>query len=318
MEPVIWVEVLARNDEVVARTRCVGTFITIGRGYDNDVIIDDPHVAPHHLRIERDAVGGLTAIDLGTKGGFFLGGRGRRQNRAHIDGTQPLTIGDTHLRIRPSDFPVPPELAIMDGKVGWLQIGVLLGVLFAYVALGSWLEDTKPFKFIHYGGFVFSITLLLAIWVGGWSLLSRIFAGSAKFLRHLRIAVILTFATSFLSLATGYISFETAAPVIEKYAYIADWSIIGFFCFLHMRVMGPTRLKFKAAIAGALALLAVGAHTMFMFGMEQNQSQYDYSAQLKPALLRLASPEPEQAFWIGVEELKPKLDKARKTPPSGD
>jgi len=45
--------------------------ITIGRGYDNDVLIDDPYVASRHLRIVRDASGALMAIDPGSASGLF-------------------------------------------------------------------------------------------------------------------------------------------------------------------------------------------------------------------------------------------------------
>ena len=49
MGEVIWVEVLSRHHDVVARHRCVGPEVHIGRGYDNDVVIDDPYVAARHV-----------------------------------------------------------------------------------------------------------------------------------------------------------------------------------------------------------------------------------------------------------------------------
>ncbi len=42
----IWIEILGRHREVVARYRGDGAEVRIGRGYDNDVVIDDPYVAP--------------------------------------------------------------------------------------------------------------------------------------------------------------------------------------------------------------------------------------------------------------------------------
>ena len=44
-------QILSRHRDVVARQRCEGAEIRIGRAYDNDVIVDDPYVAPRHLRI---------------------------------------------------------------------------------------------------------------------------------------------------------------------------------------------------------------------------------------------------------------------------
>ena len=50
----ISVEVLSRHRDVVARYRSDASATTVGRAYDNDVVIDDPAVAAHHLRIFRD------------------------------------------------------------------------------------------------------------------------------------------------------------------------------------------------------------------------------------------------------------------------
>ena len=47
-EPAIWIEVLSRlHHDVAARYRFIDVPITVGRAYDNDVIVDDPHVAAH-------------------------------------------------------------------------------------------------------------------------------------------------------------------------------------------------------------------------------------------------------------------------------
>jgi len=70
----IWVEILSRHQEVAARFRIAGTEARIGRGYTNDVIVDDPYVAPEHLRLFRDEAGGLVVEDLGTANGVFLDG----------------------------------------------------------------------------------------------------------------------------------------------------------------------------------------------------------------------------------------------------
>ena len=55
----IWVEVLSRQHDVISRHRIAdvaeGASIRIGRAYDNDVVIDDAYVAPHHLQLSRDA-----------------------------------------------------------------------------------------------------------------------------------------------------------------------------------------------------------------------------------------------------------------------
>ena len=54
MGPVMWIEVLSRHGEAIQRQRIDGDEARIGRDFDNDVVVDDPHVAPHHARIFRN------------------------------------------------------------------------------------------------------------------------------------------------------------------------------------------------------------------------------------------------------------------------
>ena len=96
----IWVEVLSRHRDIAARFRIAAPEARIGRGYDNDVIIDDPYVAAQHLRVFRDEAGQLVAEDLGSTNGTFLDGGRNRVARIVIDGKHPIRIGQTYLRVR--------------------------------------------------------------------------------------------------------------------------------------------------------------------------------------------------------------------------
>src|SRR4051812_12074673 len=82
---VLWVELLSRQGEVLSRHRAeMGSEVRIGRGYDNDVIIDDSYVAAHHLRLVREEGGGLVAEDLGTANGLYIGEEKRPSARVAL------------------------------------------------------------------------------------------------------------------------------------------------------------------------------------------------------------------------------------------
>jgi len=67
----IWIDVLSRHGEVASRSRIAADEARVGRAFDNDVVLDDPHVAPHHLRVFRGEDGELVAEDLGTVNGLY-------------------------------------------------------------------------------------------------------------------------------------------------------------------------------------------------------------------------------------------------------
>ena len=97
MDEVTWIEVLSRHREVVTRHRVTSNAITIGRAYDNDIVLDDPHVAAHHLRLARGNDGAWVAEDLGSVNGVYVDGERARRERVVLDATTTLHIGHTSL-----------------------------------------------------------------------------------------------------------------------------------------------------------------------------------------------------------------------------
>ncbi|MBC8119960.1 MAG: FHA domain-containing protein, partial [Burkholderiaceae bacterium] len=106
----ILVELLDRAGSVVARHRFDQLPVRIGRAYDNDVIVDDPFVAPSHVQIERREDGVLVARDLGTRNGTHAVAQRRRSLKqgATKPASEIVLMPDTLMRAGHSTFRVRP------------------------------------------------------------------------------------------------------------------------------------------------------------------------------------------------------------------
>ena len=312
----MWVEVLSRHHDVIARYRC-GDEAHIGRAYDNDVVLDDPLVAPHHLRIARDEAGLLQAEDLGSRNGLRTADSEVRQTRVVLDGDRILRVGRSLVRVRTPDFVVPPERAA--GRVLHTApiIAVLAVIAIALSVLTLWLNETKPTQPSNYLIAVIGVAFLVLVWTTAWSVLSRIFTGVAHFDRHLSIALagLLVFYLSDQAIEFGAYAFSWRG--VAEYGYVINWVLFAGLCYAHLRAMGPGRLRAKASAVTAVALAAIAVQAVSRMDPASGIGQQTYLQSLKPPFLRLRAPQPLDAFLQDSDRIKGSLDKARTAPTTG-
>ena len=306
----IWVEILSRHRDIAARFRFPGPEIAIGRGYDNDVIVDDPYVAAQHLRVFRDDDGRLVAEDLGSTNGTFLDGGKSRLARIIVDGQQPIRIGQTLLRVREPGHAVEPErVAGAQWSILPLVAAAVLGAaVLSIEALGVWFNQVVEPRALNYLTPLLLTCVAILVWAGMWALLSRIFAGRSHFFRNLLIALSGTFALSFYDELAKYLAFAWTWPAASTYEYLAIWTVVAVVCFFHLREVGHTRLWLKGALVAALLMVAVAVQTL-----QRSEALSDSGRQitlhvLMPPSLRAVPYRSEADFFGAVENLKATLD----------
>jgi Inner membrane component of T3SS, cytoplasmic domain len=317
----IWVEVLSRHHDVIARHRVSADVATIriGRAYDNDVIIDDPHVAPNHLSLTLNEDRLWVATDIGSINGLYLEAdkqSRRRVTTAVLSDDRVIVIGHTLLRVRTSAYAVAPERALVaqtrvTGGRAWLLALAALVALLSISALQAWLGETGEPKPSRYLFALLPPLVLLAVWSGCWAMASHQFSGVARFERHLLIAAsgMLALTMFEVSAATGAFAFSSVSFV--EWNFVAAWIIVAAIIFYHLREVGPKRMRLKALTASALAIFAIGAQWLNKSDQASNFGQTQYVRSLKPPALRLVPTQTDAEFLASAEKLKPKLDRAR-------
>ncbi|HUP31362.1 MAG TPA: FHA domain-containing protein [Usitatibacter sp.] len=318
MAAVMWIEVLSLQGAVAARERIEATEARIGRAFDNDVVVDDPHVAPHHLRIFRGEDGELVAEDLGSLNGLYAEHGALRTERLSLASAPGLRIGRTILRVHDAVHPVAPEKLLTPPRahVKWAAI-IGLG-LFSLILLLNWLNLTTEPSANRIVLPLLALATALAAWAGIWALLSRIFHGQAQFAVQLRIALTASIALVLWDQMAETLSYALAWREIVEYQGLGAWALLATTCYAHLRSIGPRHMR---AAMGLLAVLIVTGAALQYFGKSEARTQVGQRAvlgDLRPPAMRLLPASSSADFFSKVGSARQRVDEARlREPPPG-
>lgn len=315
MGEVMWIDVLSRHGEVSARQRVEGGEARVGRAFDNDIVLDDPHVAPHHLRIFHDENGELVAEDLGTLNGLLPEHGAQRATRLSLAKQPGIRIGRTILRVHDSRREVSPERLMTPPRAHarWAA-GLGASLLFVLLVL-EWLNLTsEPSANLVLLPLLGMVTVL-ALWTGGWAMTSRIFFGQARFALQARIALTACLALIAWDQFSEFVSFSFAWREISEYAGLGAWVVLAAACWAHVRALNPRHMRMAMGLV--LALVTAGAALQFI-GRSESQKSYGQRAtlgDLRPPEFRLVPLASTEDFFKKAANTKVKVDLARSKEP---
>jgi len=309
----IWVEVLSRYRDVATRFRIDGSEAYIGRGYDNDVIVDDPYVAARHVRVFRDTAGRLVAVDAGSKNGMFLGRERARRDRIVVDPEHPIRIGHTYVRIRDTAHAVPLErLAGAQRRIWPVVTAVLLGAaILGIEALFLWLIQTNEPRVATYLTPLLTLTGWVLAWTAVWTVVCRVFYGQSGFLQNLLIALTGLLVFSLYREFTQFAAFAFTWPVGVNYDYAAESIVVAVVCFFHLREAGRSHLVQKGVAVAALLAIAIAVQTVQRSEAVSDFGPQNTARRLLPPALHLGPVRGEGDFFAEIERLKAGLDSDR-------
>jgi hypothetical protein len=313
-----FIETLARNGDVLQRRRVDALPVRLGRGYDNEVILDDDYAAASHARIEQDAAGRLVLRVLGSRNG--LNHRGKRLQEVVLSGDTVVRIGHTSLRVRAASFPVPPELedrtfhrweGPLPGAAGILLTGCV--ALFA-----RWISDAQYFEFARYVEALAMGIGAVLLWGGAWAFVNRLFGRHARLGRHLFVAGCGLAALSVAALLLATVAYAFSAEAFTHYASHAATLLVAGMVYFHLSTITPENRRRYRWIAAGMALL--GSGLIFASNLQRTGRLADelYMAVLLPPGIRVSEDHGIDQFMREVDGMKETLDRSRGRKPGED
>jgi len=311
MEPLAFVEVLGRHGEVLARHPVSRWPVHVGRNYDGDVILDDPYVAPRHLRIDVGADGRYAVSDLQSVNGVMLLPSAQRVGETQVGPEDVLRIGQTQIRIRPASYAAQPERLLRAAGVHRRPLGFAISatVLLALVLWSAWIATANRDETIYLVYPAIAACVAVGLWIAVWALVGRIAGGRENFAAHGFAACASLAAIVIADTLSDYLSFGLDSGWLEYVGIAGAAGIFSYMIYRHLRLNSRSSRK-RLAVVSAIASLAVSGT---LAGLQVasdwplgGKMRYDRTIKA-PAFLWVKGAE-VPAFLGRSEELKKKVD----------
>lgn len=296
------IELLGRDGQV-ARTVDVWRWpLTLGRALDNDVVIDDPHLAPQHARLAPAEDGTLRLHALPSQNGVQLGGHAVAGPTPLPAGSALLQMGATRLRLRLPGETLAPEVPLPRSPRGTPRPLVSGLAVFALLLGVHWLTLDPGADYSAWLPALIGLPAGLAAWCGLWALMSKLFQHRFDFGGHLRIALPWLLALTFTDLSWPMLTAAIAAPGPWKLGNMLEGVLLALMVHAHLRHLLPLHRRAVAASVATLAVAGMALSAALTWRSTDSLVATPYMSTLPPPALRLAGTAPSTAL---VQDMAP-------------
>lgn len=328
METLALIETLDRDGQPRQILRVSQWPVRIGRAIDSDLVLDDPHVAPHHATLTW-AEDGVHVEPATTLNGVKFG-------RATVAaGTTPrlpasglMTVGAVTLRVRLAGDVLAPEQRLVDLHQIERRHAAVLVALIVFACLWEgfdlWLTTIPGASGSSLARSYLSAPVALVLWCSAWAVGSMLFLRRFAFWAHLYVALTWLLVAFVLDSVAGQLAFAFSMPWLEKAGRVVFFGALAIMMWRHMGLLLPTRRR-VVGIAIASAVVVSGGLTLINRSVQQEPLVGDlYLGTISLPGLRVARPQSVDGFVKSAAPLEKSLSKWAKPgdddddPPSGD
>ena len=310
------IEILDRFGKVKERHHISEFPCKIGRGYNNQIIIDDPYISPSHLSINTLS-DSLIVTDTNSENGVFSLHPFKKQQSITIDDDSRIRIGHTDIRFRFTNHPVKEALQerTRPSKISMLLtssfILPIVWIIFTLVLMfNNYIEDTGLVTVQSLLSDVFPLLIVLALWARGWSIVSKIVTHRFYFSYHAIWASCLTIISIFANNLVNYLEFSFSvsgsANVIN---FIIGIIITSILLYGHLRYSTTFSDQKSRASAIITSILLLGLVEFLSFlHVPEFSNEPEYSGIIKPAQYIFVPQQTLDEFFANTQSLKLEID----------
>ncbi len=281
--------------------------VRVGRGYDNDLVLGDPHVSAQHLIVRSnssDKEGRWLVEDLSRENGMYVRKLAKVADQAQLDSGDEITIGRTRLRFFSPDHPVAatkllvqthPFFQKIERPVNaWSILLVCTMIFTAHVYMTS-IEDVSILKLASGSlGFLFAVF----VWAGAWAFIGRMIKHKTQFAAQLSLSLLFLVTGLIFVNLSEYAGYSTNSVIAEiVFSAILLGGLGTAFLIGNMTLATNVSLKKRIVVCSSifLGIIAIFMLLYYSFKDEFNPNPM-YFATLKPPFAKILPNRPVDQF----------------------
>ncbi len=215
----IIIEEVTRNHKLLHRHRLKQNNVSIGRDYNNDIILTDPHICPQHLSLNY-VQGAWQLADNNSVNGTTLESENTKQSLSEqrtVNDGDVIVLGKSQLRILFSDHKVAETVAfspfesLIDIVRNPIAVFISIALFMLIAANISYLNQQTAINISQIFVSAFSMSLLFALWPAGVALVSHLTKHEPRILAQLGISFSFFILIWLSDLLEKVISFNSAS-----------------------------------------------------------------------------------------------------------
>ncbi|MGQ8367030.1 FHA domain-containing protein [Glaciecola sp. 1036] len=304
------IEFISRNKKVQQFEKCSGNPISIGRAYNNDIIIQDEHVCPQHAEIYQDESGELFLINNDSVNGI------KDYKGKEIASRHPVKVGDIFqlgkqfIRILDTSSAVEPtkKLHLLESfstKINhWYFSAVALLVFFAVNTAMTYFNTTSKIIWsqIFLDGF-FGITavIFISFLIG---LFAKIFKKEVKLFTILNFVVFCVLSIELLQAIGAVLIFNWGQTSTLQFGdTLINLSLMLLFLWGTFYLASSMRYRTISIASASLVLLILGFQIISSIDTDEVVLYPQISPTVLPEYFLFAEPQSIDSYTENTDSL---------------
>jgi len=315
------IETLGTTHNVLERNKYSNDRISIGRAFDNDLILTDEHIDAHHAQVYQDEDGQFWMTDLQSVNGIRKHKSSQRQQRWPLHSGDIFTLGRNKIRIYFSDHQLPAAVKIrpIETFLLWLgRVPVLVALFLLYLGISLfavWLQNTGDWDWQQIANSQLRTVLTFTGLAFAVYLLSILFKRGGNFLSHLGVLMLVFLLGRILAVITSIAYFNASSDTdqwLDIFASSTSYLMIFLYlwCILYLAFHMPLLRRSVTALVSVALLAGLSYLGQAQFREFQDRSISVDSTHLPPQLL-LRQPTAQDAFFDQAFGLFAKADERK-------